>query len=220
VSSANKDLSCARPADEVFELRIPDNFFRQPTRFAGTDQPELAPGALDGPRATAAAASGENEPVRGFISAPEPTGAAKVHSKVLGQTATTIHSEGRGEPHSTIQLVQPPDISESQVAAPGPGSVVSKIVDQGQNERAAGLCPVPTVPASDPLPRQESKAEQLRQRQPPITQSAPNPSRLRIDRVDINIINSVETPQLVQTREADISQVLEREHFGRVERLL
>ncbi|MGH9932567.1 MAG: hypothetical protein ACREA9_25470, partial [Pyrinomonadaceae bacterium] len=71
-------------------------------------------------------------------------------------------------------------------------------------------------------PRVEQTSEYLQLRQPPIARAevAP-PPRLRINRLDIQVINHVSPPAQPPPMQApDISQLLEKKHLGRVELLL
>lgn len=223
-ASNDNSLGVPRPANAVFELKMPDNFFRQPANAAVAKQNEPEARALEvsaRPAPTAGAVKSgapvKSDPAPGLIS-PTSSDSAGNSAKTVNEIA--VRGQASGEPQAATRLVQP-QISEPQAApqtheppsASQPGGEVSS-VDPKQSEAPA----TPPALASAPLPRQESIAERAMFRPPPITQFVANPpARLRINRLDINIVNAFPAPPPTQTRSSDVSQLLDREHLGRVD---
>lgn len=209
----------AQSANRVFELRMPENFFGQAKGEAfNVSQAETSPhgtvvAATEGPEAQG------QEAVDHFSESSVPP---KIQGERLRQPKTVITSkrpDELSEPQA-IQLAQPAPILESQMTLK-PTSVPGEVVNQvQQNDLTATRLLPEAFEAPAPRPRVEQPSEYLQLRQPPIAPAAvAPPPRLRINRLDIQVINHVPPPP-PPTRAPDVSQLLEKKHLGRVELLL
>jgi hypothetical protein len=205
----------------VFELRMPENFFGQAKGEAfNASQAETSP----------------NEPVVSAAVSPEAHDQAavdhfskslvapKIQAEGLSQPKTVITSKHRGElsEPQIIQLTPPGPVPESRMT-PKPTSVADDVVNQvAQNDSPATRLLPQVFEAPAPRPRVEQPSEYLQLRQPAVAPAAvAPPPRLRINRLDIQVINHVSPPAAPQpTRAPDVSQLLEKNHLGRVELLL
>lgn len=203
----------------VFELRMPEHFFGQAKGEAfNASQAETAP---QRPVVSATVdREAERETAVGHFS--ESSVPTESHAEGPSQPKTVITSKRPDELSGTpiIQLPQSGSIPDSQKLelTSAVGDVVKEVKrDESPPTRLAP----PALEASAPRPRVEQPSKYLQLIQSPVvpTVVAP-PARLRINRLDIQVINHVPPPPPLPTHAPDVSQLLEKKYLGRVELLL
>lgn len=222
----------AKSGNKPFELRMPENFY-DPAKLqtATTIQPQIETEELP-PVSTAVAQPRNDEAPIDHIS----ESAALIRTR----RDTPAQTEIVAAPAGLLQRRESQTISSAQnshSAQPAPqnplappsvtpqlSSVVNNVANQEPQSIAqpTALLPVRASEALVPTPRLEQPAELLNLRQPPMAAppAAAPQARLRINRIDIQVVNNMRPAAPSEARAPDVSQMLEKRHLGRVALLL
>jgi|GEM_PF-4754713 len=199
----------SRSASTVFELKMPEGFFRQPSPETGH--------AKEAERLGSDTSAAEDATETGSA---DPAAAQHLAANELTPAVTVKESIEPGD-SQTSRLNTPKSIPESQ--APPPRITWEYgVVSPARNGASAARVTPPALEPSASAPRLEPTPEHLPLWQPPVAPAVAAPPRLRINRLDIQVVNytpprPTTTPQ---TEAPDVSQLLEKRHLGRIDLLI
>jgi hypothetical protein len=218
---------------------MPDNFFdpqnnaRNPLRLETNPEQNK----LDHVSALPSANRGHHQSAPSFVFRVEPAHAAGFQNEQvskqlnghLNERVVSASPKPREFARSNVESRLPTEpLAPSRLSPPeqNDGStqlvaVISKAPEQRERPRESSpqISP-PAFELATATPKRELAAEYFMPL-PTVAQVTTSPPvRLRINRMDINIINTLPTPPPAQARVPDVSQILDREHLGRLELLL
>jgi hypothetical protein len=194
---------------------MPENFF-------GKSRPSLTPARIEKDvrqteinLSSIVTAQSPNDVVN-----PTEKPAVKIQAEPQPEWKTTkAESAEVGAASRPIQVVQqvslPPEIN-AQVSE----GAAALTTEKREKEAVRVDSPVGRFEAPAPMP-EPRLPEYLQSMQPQVTPptAGPSPARLRINRMDIQVINTV-APPAPRAAAPDISRLLEKKHLGRVGLLL
>lgn len=205
-------------ASAVFELKMPKGFFGQPSPETGhAEEAETLVKRSD--------VSAPEEPTESHPAGP-PTGsldsAAEQHRAANDLWhVVTVKESIEPSDSQTFRLTPGKSIPESQ-APPPPITRKDDVVSPADIEAPAARVTLSSFQASASAPRLEPTPEHLQLWQPPVAPAVAASPRLRINRLEVQVINytpprATTTPQ---TQAPDVSQLLEKRHLGRIDLLI
>lgn len=221
----------AKPGNRIFELRMPEDFFRdakvQSTPIQSQTQPEKPGVSAEVARpADSEVALSLVSDLPASVRRTRVEGAAQ--NEIVPPPAMLSSRNESQNIQSTPQSLSPVQLSPTnsnapQVLTPQVTAVASKaaIHEPQPIERPIAPAPVLVPDALVPTSKLEQPSGFFKLRQPPTAPAAAAPqARLRINRIDIQVVNNVRPPVPAETRTSDVGQTLEKRHLGRVELLL
>jgi hypothetical protein len=197
---------------ETFELKMPEGFF-------GKSRPSLNPVHMEKEvRQTEINLSSIIAPRNAaeVVNPPETKPAVETQAEPPPELKTTKGETAKvGADSRPIQVVQqvslPPEIT-AQIS----GGATALTMEKREREVVRVISPVDPYEAPAPMPEPRIP-EYLQPMRPQVNAPAadPSPARLRINRMDIQVINTV-APPAPRAAAPDMSRLLEKKHLGRV----
>jgi hypothetical protein len=221
----------AKSGNKFFELRMPENFYGPAKlQIATTIQPQIEMEKLMQVSTAVAQPPNDEAPIDHISESP---------ALIRTRRDTPAQTEIVAAPAALLQRRESQTISSAQNShsvqpapqnpiSPPPvtpqlSTVVHNVANQEPQSIAqpTALLPVRASEALVPTPRLEQPAELFNLRQPPMAPpAAARQARLRINRIDIQVVNNMRPAAPSETRAPDVSQMLEKRHLGRVALLL
>src|ERR1700730_16272538 len=208
-ASQNRRAHLDHRVNEVFEFKMPDNFFGQ--------RSQASAGALTAPRQSEAPAD-----LIVHLESPRLLGTGAIDSTRLVPKHPGALSQAldAGEPGSSNDLIQRSQPQERNLRATQQLTAASMQGSNDEAKRTEALVAQVTslhLGAVPPQPRQE-QTPHLSLRSPPEKQADVSPpARLRINPLDIQIVTQPPAAQPSQTSALDMAQLFERRHLGRTD---
>jgi hypothetical protein len=197
---------------QTFELKMPEDFFGKP-------RPSLNPVRLEKEVRETEINLSSIIPARNatdVVNPPETKPAVKIQAETQPEVKTTKGESAKvGADSRPIQVVQqvslPPEIT-AQMS----GGATELTMEKREREVVRVVSPVEPFEAPAPMP-EPRLPEYLQPMGPRINAPTadPSPARLRINRMDIQVINTV-APPAPRAAAPDMSRLLEKKHLGRV----
>jgi hypothetical protein len=218
--------------NEVFELRVPDNFFAERPRAGSQHHSRAEPPRLEETRTPIESAARPATTAPSSLVLPAQVNAAE--STVLIETPAEMRrpSFGVTAAHTGSEsaaprqpLVQTTILQVEQKEPPPAMKMLTPVItelrssESTSREPSAAATAGVSMDADRPGPKPEQPRLSLGSRPATEPAAAPQP-KLRINRIDIQVINQPQAPQTSTPPAPDIAQQLERRYLGRTDMIL